>query len=379
MHWSRTNILVVLICLTWTTYSSASDSLSHLKHISQKHQIELFNVTSDQEALHVFRKSLLTDLDLSSSRTRYSKNSFRKQHTLGLQEDVLRLVSNMLASRLAVTIQATLQQADIHHFIDEAPPGYTWVQTQALSSSMKKSFSFSTTLSYLIKTVPSLSTRPPHFDEFARYIDQHYPELTGSDGSWVRLLAQGNFSIIADRLTEYWKQDAILENSATTIAQSLSQSDKDSHAHYYIWTRLWPIFKAHLIVLTIQAEAETTHLAQEALRKLQKGQNTQDTKSHNSRICGTWHWTVHNHQNHGDHKMTIAIGTSSQQSTSQPQPTTIAVNGDTVYLFWKFPNGYQEDSLLLSNNDKRLEGTFTNSTGPYGSIMGKRISSCEGK
>ncbi len=379
MYWSRINILVVLIFLTWTTYSSAADSLSDIKHISKKHQTELYAIASDQDALEAFRKRLLTDLALSSSRTRYSKDSFRKQQTLGLQEDVLRLVSNMLASRLAVTIQATVQQADVHHFIDKAPAGYTWVQTHALSASIKRAFSFSTTLSYLIKTVPSLSTRPPQFDQFSRYVDQHYPELTESDESWVTLLAQGNFSLIADRLTEYWEQNPPLENSASTMAQPLSQSDKDSHAHYYIWTRLWPIFKTHLIVLTIQAEAESTYLAQEALRKLQKGQNTQFTKGDNSRICGTWHWTVHNHQNHGDHKMTIAIGTSSQQSTSQPQPTTIAVNGDTVYLFWKFPNGYQEDSLLLSNNDKRLEGTFTNNTGPYGSIMGKRISSCKGK
>jgi hypothetical protein len=75
--------------------------------------------------------------------------------------------------------------------------------------------------------------------------------------------------------------------------------------------------------------------------------------------------------------MVITFSSLEQSSPSQPQPTTITIQGDTVYLKWTFPQGFQEDSLLLSNRDTHLEGTFKNSLGPHGSISGKRLTSCQ--
>lgn len=76
--------------------------------------------------------------------------------------------------------------------------------------------------------------------------------------------------------------------------------------------------------------------------------------------------------------MTVNFLPSGQTAPSkQPMPTTIAVRGDTVYLEWTFPQGRQEDSLLLSNRDTIMEGTFKNTLGPYGSISGKRLSTCQ--
>ena len=59
-----------------------------------------------------------------------------------------------------------------------------------------------------------------------------------------------------------------------------------------------------------------------------------------------------------------------------PQPAKMVVMGDAVYLRWEYPRGYQEDSLLLANEDRRLEGTFKNSAGDWGAITGKRIAPC---
>lgn len=96
-----------------------------------------------------------------------------------------------------------------------------------------------------------------------------------------------------------------------------------------------------------------------------------------ARLCGTWQWTIHNHKNHQEQKTAIVLlppGTPAPPEI--PQPARMVVMGDAVYLRWEFPRGYQEDSLLLANEDRRLEGTFKNSAGDWGAITGKRIAPC---
>jgi len=96
-----------------------------------------------------------------------------------------------------------------------------------------------------------------------------------------------------------------------------------------------------------------------------------------ARLCGTWQWTIHNHKNHQEQKTAIVLlppGTPA--SPDMPQPVRMVVLGDAVYLRWEYPRGYQEDSLLLANEDRRLEGTFKNSAGDWGAITGKRIAPC---
>jgi len=96
-----------------------------------------------------------------------------------------------------------------------------------------------------------------------------------------------------------------------------------------------------------------------------------------ARLCGTWQWTIHNHKNHQEQKTVIVLlppGTPAPPD--MPQPAKMVVMGDAVYLRWEFPRGYQEDSMLLAKEDRRLEGTFTNSAGDWGAITGKRIAGC---
>ncbi len=95
------------------------------------------------------------------------------------------------------------------------------------------------------------------------------------------------------------------------------------------------------------------------------------------RLCGTWEWTVHNHKNHREQKTAIVLlPPGAQAPPNLPQPAKMVVMGDAVYLRWEFPGGYQEDSLLLAKEDRRLEGTFKNSVGDWGAITAKRSSSC---
>ena len=95
-----------------------------------------------------------------------------------------------------------------------------------------------------------------------------------------------------------------------------------------------------------------------------------------ARLCGTWQWTVHNHKNHQDHKMTMIFPPADYVSPSPARPAQVTVLGDSVYLRWEFQGGYQEDSLLFTGEGQRLEGNFINSAGAWGSITGKRTGAC---
>ncbi len=96
-----------------------------------------------------------------------------------------------------------------------------------------------------------------------------------------------------------------------------------------------------------------------------------------SRLCGTWQWVIHNHQrHHQEEKLSLLFPPPGKEGTGIPGLAEIVVLGDTVYLRWEIEGRTQEDSLLFSKEGQRLEGTFVNSQGGWGSISGKRTASC---
>jgi hypothetical protein len=97
-----------------------------------------------------------------------------------------------------------------------------------------------------------------------------------------------------------------------------------------------------------------------------------------ARLCGSWQWTIHNHQNHGEQKLTVSFPSPSAVP-EQGGPAEIVVLGDLVYLRWEAGGRVQEDSLLFSKEGQRLEGTFVNNMGGWGSVTGKRTTGCSKK
>ena len=96
-----------------------------------------------------------------------------------------------------------------------------------------------------------------------------------------------------------------------------------------------------------------------------------------SRLCGTWQWVIHNHQrHHEEQKLSLIFPPPGRDSTPIPGLSEIVVLGDVVYLRWERDGKVQEDSLLFSKEGQRLEGTFVNSQGGWGSVSGKRTASC---
>jgi hypothetical protein len=96
-----------------------------------------------------------------------------------------------------------------------------------------------------------------------------------------------------------------------------------------------------------------------------------------SRLCGTWQWTIHNHQqNHREQKLSLFFPPAGNIQAILPGLVETIVLGENVYLRWEIDGRVQEDSLQFNKEDQRLEGTFVNSQGGWGSISGKRTAGC---
>jgi hypothetical protein len=96
-----------------------------------------------------------------------------------------------------------------------------------------------------------------------------------------------------------------------------------------------------------------------------------------SRLCGTWQWTIHNHQqNHREQKLSLFFPPAGNIQATLPGLVETIVLGENVYLRWEIDGRVQEDSLQFNKEDQRLEGSFVNSQGGWGSISGKRTAGC---
>ncbi len=96
-----------------------------------------------------------------------------------------------------------------------------------------------------------------------------------------------------------------------------------------------------------------------------------------ARLCGTWQWIIHNHQqHHQEQKLSLLFPPSGNMQATLPGLVETIVVGENVYLRWEIDGRAQEDSLQFSKEGKGLEGTFVNSQGGWGSISGKRTAGC---
>jgi hypothetical protein len=105
-----------------------------------------------------------------------------------------------------------------------------------------------------------------------------------------------------------------------------------------------------------------------------------------SRLCGTWQWTIHNHQNHQEQKMVMLFPPAGYTPTDIPLPAETVVLGDAIYLRWERGGNVEEDSLLFiteghkrdgQKDAQKIEGSFVNNTGGWGPITAKRTAGCQ--
>ncbi len=95
-----------------------------------------------------------------------------------------------------------------------------------------------------------------------------------------------------------------------------------------------------------------------------------------ARLCGTWQWTIHNHQHHEDQKNTLVFPPDGQVPATIPALSEMIILADSIYLRWEQNGHIQEDSLLFIKDNTKIEGSFVNNMGGWGSISGKRTAAC---
>jgi hypothetical protein len=344
----------------------------------EQHRTQILQLASDEEALAFFQST--TTIEAQDSRI-HPKSQSAPTH-LKLPAEIKEAITSYLGSLAATTHAKTFREILVKPTTAIPPPSDVipgeaqrqWLMKYSPFQTLKTAIDLYAQVSAWSDTMASHPLLPPgdEFAKFASYYDQTYQDWDESPLSWTSIFQQHGQKGIEDRLLEYWQTSDHLANPHTS-----SLPIHDAYAQHYIEIRLLPMFRATLLTHTIQLEATAYATAWEAWRNIQQWQQREQTQLNITRLCGTWHWTVHNHQNHGDHKMTVTFSLPDPSSPSPIEPSTIEIHGDTVYLKWTFPQGVQEDSLLLSNYDTRLEGTFKNSLGPHGSISGKRLSACQ--
>jgi len=287
-----------------------------------------------------------------------------------ISDSAIRLTAELAAWRLAAYTKQAADSDDpakIRAILDNTEAHRNWLLQGTHRSFLAQAMQLAAVLTSFLQT-GDIDSRPL-FSEYASYLDGTYPRLTGPGESWLQLAEHEGASGIRKRLMEFWEKPEAPSGMGT-------EADRAGLAVRYFQTRLQPILTAQLAALAIRAEVEAEQRSREEWTRIRTWQDRLREARGLARLCGTWQWTVHNHQNHQDHKMLMSFPPPDAPTPSGLQPAKVVVLGDGVYLRWEFQGGYQEDSLLFSSEGQRLEGTFINSAGAWGSITGKRTAPC---
>lgn len=367
---------VLIFCFLSTAFAD-QESTRLPWSLLEKHRTQVLQLSSDDEALALFKATTIPGE--RGSRSHMKSQLLPTQLNLPAEiKEAIIIYLNSLATTIhtqtfrEILIKSTIGIPPLSDIIpDDAH--LKWITKHSPPQALESVINGYKQVSAWSHTMTSHPPPPSEeFAKFASYYDQTYPDWDNSPQSWTSTFTQHGQKGIEERLLEYWQTpDHIADQHQS------AQPIHDAYTQHYIETRLFPMFRMILLTKISELEATAHRTAWEAWQKIQQWQKLEQANVDTTRLCGTWRWIVHNHQNHGDRKMTVTFSPPDQSSPSQIAPTTIEIHGDTVYLQWTFPQGVQEDSLLLSNNDTHLEGTFKNSLGPHGSISGKRLSACE--
>jgi hypothetical protein len=286
-----------------------------------------------------------------------------------LLDSALRLVASMVTwhwtDRMLRAAQGE-EKDSLPTWLEQSTPARKWLTTASQRGTLPPLSAFVETLAGIDEAYPapvSTSSTPPCTDYIA-YLDRTYPVLAGSAQSWLGVAEQEGLKGLKARFED------------TTLASGLSLANQRLCARTYLETRLSPVFRAQLIARALSVKAEAERDAQTLTTLLQRWPERKREVNGLARLCGTWQWSIHNHRHHQESKTMMTFPPVDGPTPPGLRPSKIAVMGDAVYIRWDFQGGFQEESLLFGGEGARLEGTFINSTGAWGSITGKRTAPC---
>jgi hypothetical protein len=138
-----------------------------------------------------------------------------------------------------------------------------------------------------------------------------------------------------------------------------------------------PTDRTELAVAAGHTALEASQQAMSEWWRLKSWKDRVRTLRGQTRLCGTWQWVIHNHQqHHQEQKHSLLFPPPGRNEAGIAGLAETIVLGDVVYLRWEIDGRVQEDSLLFTKEAQRLEGSFVNSQGGWGSISGKRTAGC---
>ncbi len=378
ISWKGLTVPLVFICLfnflTPPATRAATNILEQPWKLLREHRQTILQLSSDREALGLHQTFEAQQTAHSSIRR---KSPMGKKNSRAIPQEIETDITTFWAALATIgfvqKIRARLGAPLVHPASPTNLPSEVqlqWIASKASLEKFKLLIQFQQSLSIWPKARSLVILPDNHYSQFSHFFDQ--PSSHVETQSWITLFNKEGFKGIQNKLAEYWEQPH-QHDSQDLISDSLKQS----YIQYFVESKLFPLFHTYFLRQMIHVEAQAYDVASKTWNRIQLWQQEKRTHLAMKRLCGNWKWIIHNHQNHGDHKTTMTFSSPEQSTPSQVQPSTILIHGDTVYLKWIFPQGTQEDSLLLSNKDTRLEGTFRNSLGPHGSISGQRLSSCQ--
>jgi hypothetical protein len=204
------------------------------------------------------------------------------------------------------------------------------------------------------------------YRKYAAVLDARYPLAPSSSDSWLAILEKDGMQAWHDRLT-------------TGVGQGMGETQNiEALAERYLASRLRPLLRLRLAQQSSELETRAIQQAYREWLAIYGWKDSVRLRRGLARLCGSWQWTVHNHQNHGEQKVTVSFSAAGSVQ-DHAGPAEIVVLGDSVYLRWEASGRVQEDSLLFSKEGQRLEGTFVNNMGGWGAVTGKRTAGCPKK
>ena len=352
---------------------------SEWETVLNKLDVSSFTISDDQEALA--RIAPLLDWNPGPLSTPARKHQLRKARTPTMPED------------LAILAIALTKDWAIHQWAEHWEDGIQKPNQRLSLETLKKQDGFLTWLTTgkghpavsdahaLLKGYGILSAHPQpdiesreEYEEFARNLLIRFPDWTGTDSAWVNLATHQGSAGIIQRIENSFRTHT---TQHTPLDSATGQKEK-AFVGRFLHQHVLPFLKSYLQVSLYALQTTSNHRAWETWQRVQQWATRKQEEISLTRLCGTWQWLIHNHQNHGDHKTLMVYPPPSQYDRMEPKPSKVQVRGDTLYIRWEFPRGIiQEESLLFSDKDRMLSGTFINNMGPHGNITARRMAPCQ--
>jgi len=336
-----------------------------------------FTISSDQEALSVISPFLGWNSQFTGKTQKISPgNSSKSVIPPDLADSGIELILEITLLHWAQQWEKTLTLNNALPTLatyETQEPLLNWVESKTTQPEATRVFSLLKVFLELTMYPQPDSVSLEGYRDFSGYLFETYPDWTDSESSWLRVAEQEGTPSIIRRLKSYWRPEV------TNKAIFLPEQEPKIHAFigHFLHKQVIPLFKTHLKISLYSLQTKSERRAWKAWQQIQERTAQLKEREGLTRLCGTWQWLMHNHQNHGDHRTLMTYPPPSQYDRMEPKPSKILVQGDTVYIRWEFPRGIiQEESLLFSEKDRMLSGTFVNNMGPNGNITARRMAPC---